>query len=364
MDLPITLLVEMVRDDPSGGLKRYAAFSFFLLAELLCIIALLIPDFVRPGLWRVAFMAITVIVALAVVAEIFVRTWPRWASIMMNPGAGVCVAVALSSLADRGDYPAGVVLFGLPAIFAGMYLSWRHVLVQSIITVIGSTLFLWGGIKSPLILTLNVMAVALSIQIPAIALLLLRARLETILTRERTAALTDPLTGLANRRGLIEEASTVIARARIEDLRVVMAVGDIDHFKHVNDTFGHAVGDQVLRRIAHVLRTQVRPGDIVARLGGEEFGILLAFPEDEIVALGERLREAVALELLDLSTTISIGMAWTAPFDIGPDVTTDIWSLADSADARAYLAKRHGRNRVIFSEFPDGGKETFASAIQ
>lgn len=155
----------------------------------------------------------------------------------------------------------------------------------------------------------------------------------------------DPLTGLANRRELAERIGLELQRANRHEGSFCLAMLDIDRFKRVNDEFGHALGDEVLRRIAAVLRQTCRAVDVVARYGGEEFA--LALPDTslaEAVVLCERIRAAVEAhpwgELeARLGVTISAGVVARMPGE-DPDA-----ALA-RADALLYEAKRNGRNRV------------------
>ena len=163
-----------------------------------------------------------------------------------------------------------------------------------------------------------------------------RARIEMELLRDQAER--DPLTGLHNRRHL--------DRHRGVAGPVGLAVLDVDHFKAVNDRFGHEAGDRVLVRVAELLREQVRSDDVVARTGGEEFVLLMPRTTDaEALACCERVRSALRDEpwdaiALGLRLTASIGVA-TAP-DAG-----DLDALARGADARMYAAKRAGRDRAV-----------------
>lgn len=161
-------------------------------------------------------------------------------------------------------------------------------------------------------------------------------------------ARTDPLTGAMNRRGIHERMQEEEARAR--RLGVPWGVGlvDVDHFKRINDTFGHLAGDDVLRVVATRLAQAVRPYDVVGRLGGEEF--LVVMPETgaaEVHGVLERLRERVCETPIDadgeeIQVTVSIGGAG------GDSASADV--LVRDADRAVYRAKRSGRNRVVMAE--------------
>lgn len=159
------------------------------------------------------------------------------------------------------------------------------------------------------------------------------------------AAVTDPLTGLYNRRYFDDALDEYLkAFSRIEK-PMGMILLDIDHFKQVNDTHGHDVGDEVLRRIAACLAEFTRYHDVVARLGGEEFAVLSPnVTENQLLSLADRIRNAIAALMIEadnvtLRITVSAGVAlW--------DGTEAAAGLFKRADAQLYSAKRLGRNRV------------------
>ena len=164
--------------------------------------------------------------------------------------------------------------------------------------------------------------------------------------REATAgAATDPLTGLPNRRYFDEFAALLGGGRRAGDGVAVLMI-DIDKFKGLNDTFGHPVGDQVLRSVAEAITGAVRDQDVPARIGGEEFAVLLRNPGPmDAIEVGERVRQAV--RDLDLGSfgipgiSVSVGVANAT----GPDEAIDV--LVDRADQALLRAKRAGRDRVI-----------------
>jgi diguanylate cyclase (GGDEF)-like protein len=169
------------------------------------------------------------------------------------------------------------------------------------------------------------------------------ARLHGIVKRQ---AVTDELTGLANRRSFRESLDTELLRAERFGSGLALIVADLDDFKNVNDRFGHQAGDEVLRAFAEVLQGRIRGIDLAARLGGEEFAILL--PETDAVgaeALAENLRLAVAklavpVDSEQIRITASFGVA-AFPESQGGD------ELMTAADLALYSAKRHGKDRVV-----------------
>ncbi|HTN52482.1 MAG TPA: diguanylate cyclase [Anaeromyxobacter sp.] len=155
----------------------------------------------------------------------------------------------------------------------------------------------------------------------------------------------DPLTGLANRRALAEALSRELARARRAGTALAVAVLDVDRFKQVNDAHGHPAGDAVLAAVAARASAALREGDLLGRLGGEEFLALLPGADlAAALAAGERLRKAVAAAPVQagaagIAVTVSVGCA-----ALGRD--EDGAALLARADARLYEAKRAGRDRV------------------
>jgi diguanylate cyclase (GGDEF)-like protein len=155
----------------------------------------------------------------------------------------------------------------------------------------------------------------------------------------------DPLTGIANRRRFVQRLDAEIDLALAAGQPLTLAVADLDRFKYINDRLGHAVGDQVLRECAALMRRLCRKTDLVARVGGEEFALILpGMPCDAAFAFCETMRQAVESndwrELhAELQVTLSIGLAqWDGT--VGPD------ELLQSADAQLYRAKNAGRNQV------------------
>jgi diguanylate cyclase (GGDEF)-like protein len=160
----------------------------------------------------------------------------------------------------------------------------------------------------------------------------------------QTLAVKDELTGIANRRRFFEIAGRDLAAAIRHDRPLTVLMVDIDHFKRVNDTHGHATGDDVIRVVATRLAERIRQTDVIGRYGGEEFALLLQGAGPETV-LPERLRASICDTPIptrtgDLTVTVSIGLAFRHPDD------SDLEGLLSRADRKLYEAKENGRNQV------------------
>jgi two-component system cell cycle response regulator len=180
------------------------------------------------------------------------------------------------------------------------------------------------------------------------------AFLQAVIDGLNELSLKDPLTGLANRRLLTSELEAEIDRVARSGEAALLLMLDIDHFKSVNDTYGHLAGDQVLQAVAKALASCVRPMDTLARYGGEEFAVVLpscqpAFGE----AVAERIRRTIestpipVSPTVDLRVTVSIGGAFALQWIRS---TTDLWT--DRADQQLYEAKTGGRNRLCLEGQP------------
>lgn len=164
--------------------------------------------------------------------------------------------------------------------------------------------------------------------------------------------ITDPLTGLYNRRFLKERFEAEISRSIRQKEPLAVMLIDLDHFKNYNDLCGHLAGDEVLRRAARLLQRSAREMDLVIRYGGEEFCVLLpGASHAEALLVGERMREAIETEPFHRQTSLPQG-SLTASFGIAasPEDGHTAQSLLRSADAALYQAKDLGRNRIVLSE--------------
>ena len=161
-------------------------------------------------------------------------------------------------------------------------------------------------------------------------------------------AQTDSLSGVMNRGAFLEAAGQRLAMPGMGEQRLVVALIDIDHFKTINDSYGHAAGDEVIRRMADFLNAAVRRSDLVGRLGGDEFALVVAASTAQAYDLLERLRLRVAAQRwifadgCEAELTLSIGMV-----EVGFEGRQQLTELLKAADAALYLAKDLGRNQVM-----------------
>lgn len=169
--------------------------------------------------------------------------------------------------------------------------------------------------------------------------------------RVRILSTTDVLTGLPNRRALFERFERELARARRQQEPLSVCVVDLDHFKQINDRYGHAAGDEVLQYASRTLREQLRDVDLLGRIGGEEFVIVLPDTDGEAARRAlERCRAALSGEDVELGDS-SAALRITASFGIhtaAVDEASNVPQLLARADEALYLAKRNGRNRLAF----------------
>jgi diguanylate cyclase (GGDEF)-like protein len=171
-----------------------------------------------------------------------------------------------------------------------------------------------------------------------------------MLTRWELAASTDYLTGLANRRSVVLAGNRAFLAAQRHHTAISVAVIDVDHFKNINDRFGHDVGDLALKHIVTVLESIGRKTDLLGRFGGEEFVVLLEQTNQEQASvIAQRMRLAIQNSVFDLSgydtnMTVSIGLATIQESDRSFD------NLVQRADKALYSAKALGRNRVEFAD--------------
>lgn len=349
MDTPGT---DTSRTPPKQAVPpRVLVVPLIAVGSLIALLAAAVPGFLRE---RPAATATAVLVAasgLLLTVVVRRRDLDRPLLLVLLVWVDLSTA-ALGLQAGSTGSNVSLVVLTLPGVFAALYGGRRILLVQLAVAlalagVVQAAAGSWGVV---LVLDLVVFLYVTGGQ--AGAVLLLREWLLRHAARDRRLALTDPLTLVANRRGLEHAVPGLVARASRERRPLGVVVLDVDHFKQVNDRHGHAMGDLVLRQVAGTLAAAVGPDDLVVRLGGEEFAVLTVLeplePLEplELAALAERLRAQVAETGGAFGVTASAGVAWDAAGLTGPEPVQAAWTLVDRADGLMYDAKRSGRDRV------------------
>jgi diguanylate cyclase (GGDEF)-like protein len=276
---------------------------------ILWIVACQVPDFAQSDVSRIVLSSLIVSVyTFATAREIWTdrrkRTRSRWAAICMPVLHGL-VFVPPIPMAVMRSGEGTLLSSGWVAVFT----------LETLLYVVGAAF---------------------------IALMMAKEKAESTY---KTAATTDPLTSLLNRRGFMERADLAIARVARQRGKVSLLMFDLDHFKSINDRFGHAIGDEALRVFAQTVQETMRGGDVIGRLGGEEFAALVPGSVNEAAIAADRVR--AAFELAggtiaghQMNATVSIGTA-----DM-PAQGCSMARLLARADEALYASKQAGRNRI------------------
>lgn len=284
---------------------------------------------VAPGLAAIGLFAAIVAVGPRL---------PRPALAALAPLGVALIAFALGTTDAPGD---GAVLYMWPVLWMSFFFGRRGAIaiVACVAAAHGVALLALPSAEGYVDRWIDVMG---SVCVVATVVQTLAHRNERLHAQLASEARTDPLTGLLNRRGFDERAAVELAHAkRGDESSLAVATFDLDHFKLVNDRFGHDTGDRVLSHLSAVLAANAREIDVVARVGGEEFVVLL--PGASVagaVEFTERIRRAIAADDGGLpAIQVSAGVAAAAP-------PSEMGSLLQQADTALYAAKRNGRNRT------------------
>jgi diguanylate cyclase (GGDEF)-like protein len=267
------------------------------------------------------------------------RPAPPGVLILVPSAAAGLVTVAMAI--DRSSALSGMVLLTWPVLFAG-YLLPRRAAWWTLGVVLGCLAIVVAAGGGPNERA-NFVELATSVTLTLVVILRLRRQADHLREALAEQARTDDLTGLANRRAFVEALDREYARYRRYRRPLSLLAIDVDHFKLVNDTWGHAAGDAALRRLANMLTANVRSFDVVGRIGGEEFAVLM--PDcgaRQAASRADILRAAVhnGAPTWEHPITVSIGVATI------PDGASTPEQLHDAADGALYRAKGAGRDRV------------------
>lgn len=333
---------------PENAVVAWALAALLGVSAVLGSVNLFVDGAVREGASRPVY-GVTLGACLLLAASLAVRRRAGEAATVALVLFGDLVYVVLAwATGDPLRYtPPLMLLFS--CFVAAWFLGVRALAVHMVAVVVACWLALADSYPGTAALVVAVAASAGMLDVATFGVFVLRRRVQRLLAATQALSSTDPLTGLANRRSLVDQAPRIWRQARRDGQRVAALVLDLDHFKRLNDTYGHAVGDAVLREVSRALAASVRPADVLARTGGEELVVLgLVSDPDEGWRLAQRLRLAVVDSECgrQRGVTASIGVALAGPVD-GEDPTDALWRLVDRADAAMYEAKQNGRDRVV-----------------
>jgi diguanylate cyclase (GGDEF)-like protein len=273
------------------------------------------------------------------------RNADRWPILVWvcPPLLGVVAIVGLD-LSTRDASAAGQVFLCLPVLYAAAQLRWFGALIATVGAVAGDALVVFS-LEPAARAFPDCAYVSATCVTMALVLVRARNRQEALVAQLRRAAAIDPLTGLVTRRVLDEATLAALGAAEAEGTALVLI--DVDHFKAINDTYGHPVGDKVLVHLADVLSTRTRSDTVICRMGGDEIAVLLpGCSEGVAVRRAQDLLESVhshPFQLSDgtlLAISVSVGVAHVTG---RVDANSQLYTVADSA---LYEAKRGGRGRV------------------
>ena len=335
-------------------MARIAAFAWAA-GALFALVSVLLPEAAVNDETLLAVVAGVAAAAAVALFVVFDRVRP-WGFQVMLAGATVVASAAAYAWGSASAYEPLPYMW--ITLFAFYFFSLRAAVMH--MALVGAGYGIALAAESPpgdpldgWLATLGTLIVS------GMFVLLLRGRMVALVARLGDAAHRDALTELLNRRGFDEIFDIELERARRSDTPLSLLLGDLDHFKRLNDEFGHAAGDAELRRVARTFRVAKRRFDIAARVGGEEFALLAPDCDEQgAYLLAERMRAEVDLGPArgDRTLTISFGVA---TFPLHGD---SVDALLRAADRALYAAKDLGRNRSVISHAEPSTERTRAQS--
>ena len=330
----------MLDEDLEAARGRWLGYMFAF-AALLSPTSLIVPH--QAGYDSAGIIVVTVIAATTAAFLLLLRR--RLPDVAIHAIVVLAALLTAASIHFTNGLPNAASLFYFWIVLFAFYFFERRVAAIHLAIVLA--LYTLNAIATDTDYPLvgNVIATIGALTGAGAIVAALRLRISGLMTALVVTARTDELTGLSNRRAFTDDFRRALARTARTGEPLALAVADIDHFKGINDRFGHPVGDEVLHRFAKLLQSSIRAGDVVARLGGEEFAVLF-IGADPAAAGGfaERLRAETERAFSEdgPAITVSIGVAnWRS------DDPVESVHFMRRADQALYQAKNAGRNQVV-----------------
>jgi len=350
-----------------GHQQRMAALKWFGAAYLLGAVSI--------GLWTLVDLGQVLSLALSTMAfvacgmvwnaaRVFHARRPSYAGLMLGAIAWMATVTSLPPSAAALRITIGAAIVAGYAVLTAIELwserrrqvrrRWPSVAVPALhglvlmLPILLGDFLLASDQSAPATIWVTIFAVQLVLYSIGAVFIIFMMVAERTVSAHKNAASVDPLTGMLNRRGFAEATSRLIEREAGAGRPVTVLIFDIDHFKSINDRFGHPAGDEILKLFSIVVINSLRITDLSGRIGGEEFAAMLPCSLDEGVVVAERVRRnfeqsGIVIEEGPVDTTVSIGVA-------GGPAGTELEVLLAAADTALYQAKRDGRNRVEAAE--------------
>jgi diguanylate cyclase (GGDEF)-like protein len=330
-------VVTHARDSQESArlLIRRIGAGLLAVGGITMVVTLFAPSAGRPHV--VAFVPVGAACFALAAYLAFARRVPDWL-LLATPPLGTLLVTAIMSVEGT---TSGTPFFYLwPMLVAAYFFQGRDVVLNFLLVCVSFAvaLIFWVPVDDGRLIMLVDTAMAMGVV--AALVFTLKTQVGRLMIGMHKASTTDALTGTLNRGAFQERLNETIASA--DSHPFVLALLDLDHFKSVNDRHGHPAGDRALRRFCEVVQAEARMGDVLGRLGGEEFGLLLAGTDlAGAHSFADRLRATVARETAagEVKLTVSIGLSQSDPW-----IQAD--ELLRNADIALYSAKAAGRNRV------------------